>query len=138
MAPTPLYAALEINKANGQHIYETLRRNGFKDLLDPETYHITTMYSTKPVEYEPHKDVAGTAFLGEIKTLGTYLVLFVDSIQATKCWTDGLAAGASWDHPGYMPHLSISKNTTQPVPNKYLFYQTLLTIEREYTSPLET
>ena len=138
MAPTPLYAALEINKANAQHIYETLRRNGFQDLLDPETYHITTMFSKTPVEYEPHKDVASTAFLGFIGVLGTYLVLMVDSVQANKCWEDGLAAGASWDFPSYMPHLSISKNTIQPVPNKYLFYQTLLTIEREYTSPLET
>lgn len=111
-APRTLYVSRKVQNAN--EIIGWARSQGFKETLRPEDLHVTIAYSRDPVDWmkvgeawQSKIEIAeGGPRLTEI--FGEAKVLLFKSSDLEWRHQSIREAGASWDHPEYQPHITIS------------------------------
>jgi hypothetical protein len=95
-------------------LMEWAKAQGFASMLPPDDLHVTICYSKVPVRWtdvqqDPLSLTAAAGSYGRrIRRFGDAIVLLFDSPELQKRWTEFQAIGASWDHEGYNPHVTIS------------------------------
>jgi hypothetical protein len=108
----PLYVSRRIT--NPQDIVDWARGQGFKTTLAPEDLHVTVAYSTAPVDWGtlsarpgPLRIVGGKRSVTRLGD-GDAVVLAFQSDALHRRWQAFREAGASWDHEGYSPHITLT------------------------------
>lgn len=111
-APMTLYVNRPV--LNAAEIVTWFKGQGFKTTLPASELHVTVAYSRNPVDWMK----AGEAWEEELtinaggprvlEKLGDYTVLSFASSSLRWRHEQFKDAGASWDHPDYQPHISIS------------------------------
>lgn len=112
-APRTLYVKRTVR--NADEILAWARSQGFHATLRPEDLHVTVAFSRRPVDWGAlHQLPAGMLTVSggprEVKRLGDKgaVVLRFDSRALAMRWAELLDGGASWDHPGYQPHVTLT------------------------------
>lgn len=84
---------------------------GFTNLTPADELHATIVYSRKPLDWTEAKD-AVTVKAGKrtVEPLGDKgaVVLKFESSDLRERWQEARDLGASWDFPGYHPHVTIT------------------------------
>ncbi len=107
----PLYARYPLAQASADALRAWTKSIGFEYPSYP--MHVTTAYSTRPFDHSlipldrsglviPSGGRALTAF-------GKSLVLLVECSALVQRWNQYRRAGASWDYPGYRPHITLAQ-----------------------------
>jgi hypothetical protein len=112
---TPLYVCRYVD--NAEDILNWARGQGVLNLLQPEDLHCTIAYSRAPVLWEKMDDApeeinipkGGTRIVDYLGDEGA-LVLKFSSANLTNRWLSLINNGASWDHEGFQPHITLSYN----------------------------
>lgn len=117
-APRTLYVHRKVKNADA--ILEWAKGQGFNTTLEADDLHVTVCFSRRPVDWlkmptDWHGDLTvkeGGARLMEKFGEARVLVFGSDSLR----WRheDMRRAGASWDHPDYNPHITISYSDDCP------------------------
>jgi hypothetical protein len=90
------------------------KAQGFTSTLDPEDMHVTVAFSRDPVDWNEIGDSFDEVRAGpngrSVEQLGDKgaVALRFEAADLAKRWQQIRDAGASWDFPGYKPHLTIS------------------------------
>lgn len=110
-APRSLYVMRPVE--NAAEILAWARKQGFTSTLKAEDLHVTIVYSRQPVDWfkawsagAKVEIAAGGARTMEQFGEATVLLFASDELQWRHREFDDL--GASWDHPEYQPHITIS------------------------------
>lgn len=117
-SPRTLYVSRRL--INAAEVLKWARSQGLKGLEKPEDLHVTIAYSRIPVDWMK----MGNSWEGELKLpaggprivepLGdASAVLLFSSSELTWRNTAMQDAGASWDHPEYQPHVTLSYEAGQ-------------------------
>ena len=102
---------------NGADVVKWAREAGFGETLTPDDMHVTLAFSTKPVDVgkdnltSPRSDtITSTKGARSVKPLGDKgaVVLRFDEPVFAERWQEFRDAGASWDHKGFQPHVTIT------------------------------
>lgn len=111
-APRTLY--VRRNVVNADEIIAWAKAQGFKTTLPADDLHVTIAFSRAPVDWFK----VGEAWSDEIKVtkggpramekFGEANVLLFSSHHLHWRHKEIIDAGASWDHPEYQPHITIS------------------------------
>jgi HK97 family phage portal protein len=91
------------------------KTQGFASTLSPNDMHVTIAFSRNALDWDevgdsfdeirvPAQDGRSVEQLGDE---GAVVIRF-DSVELTKRWQQIKDAGASWDHPEYKPHITIT------------------------------
>ena len=101
---------------NGDDLVAWAHEQGFDKCLDPSDMHVTVAYSKKKIDQSEMTDSLDSVVCKkgkrEMKLFGEKedcVVLVFDCPELHERWeefTDEF--GASWDHDGYHPHVTIS------------------------------
>lgn len=114
-APRSLYVSRPLK--NASDVAAWAEKAGIKNLLPAEDMHVTVAYSRSPMSWPQAADDAVTApdaggELNGTRSLETFdkgaAVLRFDSPDLARRWQELRDAGASWDHEGYRPHVTLS------------------------------
>lgn len=111
-APKPLYVNRPVQ--NAQEIIDWAKSQGFDSTLTPDDLHVTVAYSREPVDWNaagPAEVSAEATPKGRaVEKLGDEgaVVLRFDSDQLQGRHQQYRDTGASWDYPGYKPHVTIT------------------------------
>lgn len=115
-APRALYVSRKVK--NGAAILAHYRKQGVEGLIDSSDMHVTITYSSTPVEWmkmgsdygwgELKVEEGGPRVMDVFGENGDTAVLSFHSSQLNWRHQDMRERGASWDHPEYQPHISIS------------------------------
>jgi hypothetical protein len=100
---------------NAADVIAWAKKAGFKTTLPADDMHVTLAFSRDPVDWsklDAEKEIA-TVDAGPSRALVRLgdkgaIVLRFDSPAMTKRWQQFRDVGASWDFPGYKPHLTIT------------------------------
>lgn len=114
--PRTLYVHRKVK--NGADILTWAKEQGFTTTLDADDLHVTIAFSRQPLDwmkidaaYEDEMKIgAGGPRLME--QFGEATVLLISSRYLTWRHEEIKEAGASWDHPEYQPHITISYGGT--------------------------
>lgn len=114
--PRTLYVKRPVK--NGEDIVAWAKLSGFDKTLPPEDMHVTLAFSRAMIPWPEPKGgtitlPGGTAGFGRsVEPLGDKgaMVLRFDSDLLAQRWQELRDLGASWDWPGFKPHISISYN----------------------------
>lgn len=125
---------------NADELIAWAREQGFRSTLLPEDMHVTVAFSKTPIPWEdvprtaaeerelavPETDEGDAAYYGDargpgwrlVKPLGSEgaVVLCFWSDELTERWAEIVKAGASWDYPEYVPHVTITYDGGGPAP----------------------
>ena len=97
---------------NGNEVREWARTQGFKTALPAHDMHVTIVFSRDPVSWDVEgKPKSKLKIIGgrrSIHKFGDAIVLCFSSKTLSDRWRKFCDAGASWDHDGYKPHVTIS------------------------------
>jgi hypothetical protein len=102
---------------NADALRDWAKAQGFKTTLPPGDMHVTLAFSKTPVEWNDILDKSGDHLTQDAGTEGRAveplgdkgaIVLRFDSPALTQRWHQIRGAGASWDHDGYRPHVTIT------------------------------
>lgn len=126
-APRTLYVSRRVE--NGEEILAWARGQGFGETLKADDLHVTIAYSRAPLDWmkipstwEDKIEIPeGGARLME--KFGEARVLLFSSNHLRWRHEEILEAGASWDHPEYQPHVTISYDPDSPDLSKVQAYQ---------------
>ena len=139
---TGTYAAFKIEPESAEKLSDWLQQNSVVNPADPESFHITTVYSRNPLnDYECHSggfDVTPLEWQIFGQPEKSYLVLIVGHLKLDQAWNDAKEAGASWDYPSYEPHISVSQATPRHeivVPHSLPDFS--IRVAEEYSEPLD-
>lgn len=123
-APRTLY--VRRNVLNAKDIIRWAKSQGFETTLSSDDMHVTIAFSREPVDWFK----VGTAWQEKIEiaaggprqmeSFGEARVLLIASSDLTWRHDEIIAAGATWDHPEYQPHITISYG---PMPDGVEPYQ---------------
>lgn len=107
------YAAVWLSKQSAILMYSYYRKH-VKNLEASDELHATTTYSRTPVDIPQHTirvrlQPLRYELFGETKNV---LVLVVQNKILDALHKEGRDAGAEWDHPEYIPHITLSTNFT--------------------------
>lgn len=114
--PRPLYVSRAL--LNTSDFLQWAQQQGFASTLRPDDLHVTVMYSKRPVNWFAMGDWCGTS--GElvvpaggprlVERMGTEgaIALIFGSADLQYRHRQMRDAGASWDYPSYLPHVTIS------------------------------
>lgn len=112
-APRPLYVSRPLLNAGAVRAWA--QSAGFTSALAEGEMHVTIAFSRDPVDWQaiPPDTRPLTVELGHdgdqhVKTLGTATVLRFTSPELAARWRAFRRAGASWDHPAYEPHVTLT------------------------------
>ena len=111
-APRTLY--VRRNVLNAKDIIRWAKAQGFETTLPADDMHVTIAFSKAPVDWFK----VGTSWSPKIEidaggprqmeSFGEARVLLIASNELTWRHNEIREAGASWDHPEYQPHITIS------------------------------
>lgn len=117
-APRTLYVSRKV--VNAADLIAWAKGQGFTTTLPAEDLHVTIAYSRQPVDWMK----VGEAWQSEIKVaaggprlmerFGEARVLLFKSSELEWRHEGIIAIGASWDHPEYQPHITISYDPDAP------------------------
>lgn len=100
---------------NGQALRAWARAAGFTQALPPEDMHVTIAFSRQamdwsavPPDTRPVAIELGHDGPQRVKQLGKAIVLRFEAPALAARWRAFRAAGASWDHADYQPHVTIT------------------------------
>lgn len=121
LADKPLYAALQVDPPSAAALALWAARAGVPNVVPPNEMHVTTVYSRTPVPlYEPddfsRELIPPGAFSLRLLGEDQALVLTLDSGLARQRHELARMLGASWDHPEYIPHITLSLTPNGVVP----------------------
>lgn len=112
-APRPLYVSRPL--LNGGALRAWARAAGFTHALPAEDMHVTIAFSRAPVDWaavppdtRPLAMELGSDGPQRVKRLGKAIVLRFEAPALAARWRAFRQAGASWDHPEYQPHVTIT------------------------------
>lgn len=115
--PRPLYVHRKL--LNADKLVAWARKQGFKAVVDPAELHVTVAYSKKPVNWfgmgddygfyrEPLRVMpGGPRVVDQLGKEGAVVLHFWDGYLANRHRTMR-EAGASWDFPTYLPHVTFT------------------------------
>lgn len=111
----PLYVNRPL--LNGEDVIAWAKGHGFETTLPAEDMHVTVAYSREPVDWtrfaprtdELRVEASPTRNVAQLGDLGAMVLLFSSESLARRHQAFR-AGGASWDHDGYRPHITISYN----------------------------
>lgn len=119
MTTKPLYVSRPVE--NADEIIQWAKDQGFKTTIKPGDMHVTEAYSREPVTWEDmgqdiFQDAQGRIIVPaglegrSVEPLGDEgaVVLKFRSSEISTRHKQMRRAGASWDYPSYMPHVTIS------------------------------
>lgn len=112
-APRTLYVSRKV--INGADLIAWAKGQGFTSTLPAEDLHVTITFSRTPVDWmamgstweDEVKIPRGGARLMEVFGEGAVVLLFKSNMLEWR-HREMVEAGASWDHPEYQPHITIS------------------------------
>ncbi|WP_066546801.1 phage portal protein family protein [Sphingomonas sp. CCH15-F11] len=117
--PAPLYVYRKL--VNATELLEWARSQGFTTTLEPDDLHVTVTYSKRPVNWFAMTGWGGPAELvvepggprlvrrmGAGGSEGEAIALLFQDASLQWRHQEMRDAGASWDHPSYLPHVTIS------------------------------
>ncbi|WP_107327479.1 anti-CBASS protein Acb1 family protein [Agrobacterium pusense] len=117
-APRTLYVSRKV--VNAADLIAWAKRQGFKTTLPADELHVTIAYSRTPIDWMK----VGESWAGELKVaaggprlmerFGEARVLLFKAAELDWRHENIKAAGASWDHPEYQSHISISYSDDSP------------------------
>jgi hypothetical protein len=103
------------NLTNTEDLVEWAKTQGFKNLLDPFEMHVTVAFSKKPFETDGLKFQKNTLVVNNkkdrsVEPLGNdgAIVLKFSCDILQERWQELKDAGASYDYPIYIPHVTLS------------------------------
>ncbi|VTU38223.1 DNA repair protein RadC [Variovorax sp. PBS-H4] len=140
-APAPLYSQRKLTPGSVRRITEWAQSQGFTDVADD--LHVTVGFSRTPVDAsavplaKPTTILPGTA--RSVQRLGDEgaVVLMVESRVLDKDHKALRDAGASWDFPGYQPHVTITYNPGAVDLSKVVPFQGPIDLMGEERRPLK-
>lgn len=110
-APRTLYVMRPV--VNAAEILTWARKQGFSDTLSADDLHVTIAYSRAPVDW--FKAYAAGASIEippggarQMEQFGEATVLLIASDELQWRHSEFERIGATWDHPEYQPHITIS------------------------------
>lgn len=121
LAGSPLYVALKVMPGSAAALATWMADQGIENPVAASDLHITTVYSRTPVPlyqlFDKPKEVTeqldpASYELGLLGPKGD-LVLYVDSPMACASHEYAAGLGASYDHPSYRPHITLSYDFAQ-------------------------
>ncbi|KQT52205.1 MULTISPECIES: anti-CBASS protein Acb1 family protein [unclassified Aureimonas] len=140
-APATLYVHRKVK--NGAEIIAWAKRQGFTSTLEASDLHVTIAFSRQPVDWM----AVGETWESEIKIaaggprlmeqFGEATVLLISSRSLKWRHEEIIAAGASWDHPEYQPHITISYGGAPADLTKVQAYQGEIVLGPEIFEPLD-
>lgn len=102
---------------NVDEIREWAKSQGFTSTLGEDDMHVTIAYSKEKFDWEPFEPQNNKLTIkhGErkIEQFGDATVLTFTSKTLSARWKEFRKAGASWDFPHYIPHITISYETSE-------------------------
>ena len=113
-SPETLYVKRKL--LNTDEFVTWAKSQGFKNILDPDEFHVTIAFSKKPFEYKNLSFQSDNKLLvrnkkdREVTHLGdkgAVVLKFSCDILQTR-WKEFRDAGANWDFENYKPHVSIT------------------------------
>lgn len=117
-APRTLYVRRDV--LNAAEIIAHFKAQGFRTALPADDLHVTIAYSRNPVDWM----AMGSAWDDEVKIprggprlmerFGEARVLLFNSNMLRWRHNEMVEAGATWDHPEYQPHVTISYDPEAP------------------------
>ncbi len=117
-APRTLYVSRKV--VNAADLIAWAKGQGFKTTLPADDLHVTIAYSRTPVDWMK----VGESWAGELKVaaggprlmerFGEARVLLFKAAELDWRHESIKAAGASWDHPEYQSHITISYDPESP------------------------
>lgn len=109
-----LYVSRPLTQASAQRLHDWAVAAGIPNVVPPELMHATQVHSTAEVSgLEPNLtmiDIGDGRWLSQLGK-GNALVMFFQSPEMQARFKEATAAGASWDFPSFMPHITISYDT---------------------------
>lgn len=111
-----LYVCRPLTQGSAERLANWAADQGIQNVVPPELMHVTQVHSTAEVDTEDFKPLDTLIEVGDIRWLsqlgkGNALVMFFDSPEMQARFAEASQAGASWDFPTYMPHVTISYDT---------------------------
>lgn len=118
MSKRSLYVSRAVK--NADDVIAWAKGQGFTATVPAEEMHVTVAFSREPVEWDDVGDSFDEILIPaageqkndarEVKPLGDKgaVVLRFENAELTARWQEIVDAGASWDWPGYQPHVTIS------------------------------
>ena len=110
--PQTLYVSRHVK--NGADIIRWAKEQGFETTLEAADLHVTIAYSRTPVDWfkvgeswSPELKV-GAGGPRQMEQFGEATVLLFSASELRWRHQEIREAGASWDHPEYQPHITIS------------------------------
>lgn len=115
--PRPLYVHRKL--LNADKLVAWARKQGFRSVVDPADMHVTVAYSKRPVNWfsmgddfgfyrEPLRVMpGGPRVVDRLGDKGAVVLHFWDGYIANRHRTMR-EAGASWDFPSYLPHVTFT------------------------------
>ena len=121
MAARTLYVSRPL--LNGASVRAWARAAGFTTALPAADMHVTIAFSRAPVDWsrlEPDRTPLTIELPGDgpqrVKRLGKAVVLRFAAPALAARWRAFRQAGASWDHPEYQPHVTLTYAPPDPAP----------------------
>ncbi len=112
LAEKPLY--VRRNVTNADEIIAWAKGAGFPKAVPPEEMHVTIAHSYDALDWSAAGDHFDTMIneggARSIQRLGDKgaVVLMIEDKELSDRWQAFKDAGASWDYPGYQPHVTIT------------------------------
>ncbi len=119
-----LYVKRPLTPGSAERLHDWAVEQGIKNIVPPELMHSTQVHSTAEVDTDKLKplltllDIGDGRWLSHLGT-GNALVMFFLSQEMQDRHKEALAAGASWDFPQFMPHITISYDTENVDAHQY-------------------
>lgn len=143
--PRPLYVSRQL--LNASEVLDWARTQGFASVLDPAELHVTVIYSKRPVNW--FKMGEWGSYAGElivpaggprvVETLGTdgAVALIFQSGELQFRHREMRDAGASWDYPSFLPHVTLNYDAGDLDLSKIAAYQGRLVFGPERFEPIK-
>lgn len=122
-----LYVKRPLKEESAKRLVEWCAAQGIKNIVPAELMHVTQAHSTAEVDttkvtplstlLDMDVDSRWLSGLGK----GNGLVMFFRSPEMSARFKEFAAAGASWDFPSYIPHVTLSYDTGEMQPQEYGF-----------------
>lgn len=98
---------------NGLQLVEWAKANGFRTTLPTDDMHATVAFSRAPIDWnsaptDPIKSIMAEGGARALARFGQAVVLKFDCPHLATRNEEFGDAGASWDHPSYQPHVTLS------------------------------
>lgn len=114
------YASLGMKRDSRDSLHDWLEKQKINELVDPNEYHCTLVYSTTPVpefvKEKPELPIMAKPKGWKIFGDKNMLVLVLSCEEAHELFDIAKSLGAKSDYPSYVPHVTVALNYTDSVP----------------------